>query len=241
MVFLVLFLQKKDSLLMATSETFLGVFFNTKIMLQALPDILAGMVVTIEIALLVVVTGLACGLALALIRSLAIRPLNWLIIFTVDLFRALPPLVIIVLFYFGLPNLNLTLSGFICTWISLSLVLMAFSEEIFWAGITAVARGQWEASRSTGLSFGQTLFHVVLPQALRITIPPLTNRTIAITKSTALASVVAVNEILGAASSAVSNTYNPSPLTMAAIAYLAIFLPVVVFGRWIEPRFAWKK
>jgi polar amino acid transport system permease protein len=139
------------------------------------------------------------------------------------------------------PNLNLTLSGFICTWISLSLVLMAFSEEIFWAGITAVARGQWEASRSTGLSFGQTLFHVVLPQALRITIPPLTNRTIAITKSTALASVVAVNEILGAASSAVSNTYNPSPLTMAAIAYLAIFLPVVVFGRWIETRFAWKK
>ena len=226
---------------MANSETFLGVFFNTKIMLQYLPDILAGMVVTIEIALLVIVTGLACGLALALVRALAIRPLNWLIIFTVDLFRALPPLVIIVLFYFGLPNLDLTPSGFVCTWMSLSLVLMSFSEEIFWAGITAVARGQWEAARSTGLSFGQTLFSVVLPQALRITIPPLTNRTIAITKSTALASVVAVNEILGAASSAVSNSYNPSPLTMAAIAYLAIFLPVVVLGRWIETRFAWKK
>ncbi len=226
---------------MANSETFLGVFFNTKIMLQYLPNILEGMVVTIEIALLVIITGLACGLALALVRALAIRPLNWLIIFTVDLFRALPPLVIIVLFYFGLPNLNLTPSGFICTWMSLSLVLMSFSEEIFWAGITAVARGQWEAARSTGLSFGQTLFTVVLPQALRITIPPLTNRTIAITKSTALASVVAVNEILGAASSAVSNSYNPSPLTMAAIAYLAIFLPVVVLGRWIETRFAWKK
>jgi polar amino acid transport system permease protein len=226
---------------MATSETFLGVFFNAKVMHQALPSILQGMVVTIEIALLVVATGLVCGLALALVRALAIRPLNWLIIFTVDLFRALPPLVIIVLFYFGLPNLNLAPSGFVCTWLALSLVLMAFSEEIFWAGITAVARGQWEAARSTGLSFGQTLFSVVLPQALRITIPPLTNRTIAITKSTALASVVAVNEILGAASSAVSNTYNPSPLTLAALAYLAIFLPVVVLGRWIETRFAWKK
>ena len=100
---------------MANSETFLGVFFNTKIMLQYLPDILAGMVVTIEIALLVIATGLACGLALALVRALAIRPLNWLIIFTVDLFRALPPLVIIVLFYFGLPNLNLTPSGLIGT------------------------------------------------------------------------------------------------------------------------------
>lgn len=226
---------------MASSETFLGVFFNTKIMLRYLPDILTGMVVTVEIAVLVVLTGLAAGLALALVRTLAIRPLNWLIVFVVDLFRALPPLVIIVLFYFGLPNLNLTPSGFVCTWLSLSLVLMAFSEEIFWAGITAVARGQWEAARSTGLSFGQTLLNVVLPQALRITIPPLTNRTIAITKSTALASVVAVNEILGQASSAVSNSYNPSPLTLAAIAYLALFLPVVILGRWVETRFAWKK
>ena len=226
---------------MTTSETFLGVFFNAKIMARYLPDILAGMIITIEIAVLVILTGLAAGLALALVRALAIRPLNWLVIFTVDLFRALPPLVIIVLFYFGLPDLNLTPSGFVCTWLALSLVLMAFSEEIFWAGITAVARGQWEAARSTGLSFGQTLFSVVLPQALRITIPPLTNRTIAITKSTALASVVAVNEILGAASSAVSNSYNPSPLTLAALAYLAIFLPVVILGRWIETRFAWKK
>lgn len=226
---------------MASRETFLGVFFNARVMAEALPAILQGMVVTIEIALLVIATGLVSGLALALVRSLALRPLNWAIIFTVDLFRALPPLVIIVLFYFGLPNINLSPSGFVCTWLALSLVLMAFSEEIFWAGITAVARGQWEAARSTGLSFGQTLFGVVLPQALRITIPPLTNRTIAITKSTALASVVAVNEILGAASSAVSNTYNPSPLTLAALAYLAIFLPVVVLGRWIETRFAWKK
>ena len=226
---------------MTNSQRFLDTFFNAKVMARYLPDILAGMVVTVELAVLVILTGLAAGLALALLRALAIRPLNWAIIFVVDLFRALPPLVIIVLFYFGLPSLGLTPSGFICTWMSLALVLMAISEEIFWAGITAVAKGQWEAARSTGLSFGQTLLNVVLPQALRITIPPLTNRTIAITKSTALGSVVAVTEILGQASSAVSNSYNPSPLTMAAAAYLAIFLPVVLLGRWVETRFAWKK
>ena len=124
--------------------------------------------------------------ALALLRSLAIRPLNWLIIFVVDLFRSLPPLVVIVLIYFGLPSVDLSPSGFVSTWLSLAFVLMAFSEEIFWAGITSVAKGQWEAARSTGLSFGQTLMSVVLPQALRLTIPPLTNRTIAITKGTAL-------------------------------------------------------
>ena len=222
-------------------ERFLDTFFNPAVMVRYWPDIVAGFFVTVELALLVVVTGLAAGLALALLRSLNIRPVNWLIVLLVDLFRALPPLVIIVLIYFGLPAVDVSASGFVSTWAALGLVLMAFSEEIFWAGITAVPKGQWEAARSTGLGFGQTLINVVLPQALRLTIPPLTNRTIAITKGTALGSVVAVSEILGQASSAVSNSYNPSPLTLGAAAYLVLFLPVVVLGRWVETRFAWKR
>ena len=226
---------------MSNWDRFTETFFNAAVMAKYLPDIAHGMVITLEIAALVVVTGLTAGLLLALLRSLAIRAVNLLIVFVVDLFRALPPLVIIVLFYFGLPSVDIAPSGFVSTWLALSLVLMAFSEEIFWAGITAVVKGQWEAARSTGLTFGQTLMNVILPQALRITIPPLTNRTIAITKGTALASVVAVTEILGAASSAVSNSYNPSPLTLAAAAYLLLFLPVVVVGRWVETRFSWKR
>jgi len=222
-------------------DRFLETFFNAKVMVKYWPDIAYGMLVTVELAVLVVISGLAAGLFLALIRSLAIRPLNWLIVFVVDLFRALPPLVIIVLIYFGFPSIDVTPSGFVSTWMSLALVLMAFSEEIFWAGITSVHKGQWEASRSTGLSFGQTLVNVVLPQALRLTIPPLTNRTIAITKGTALGSVVAVSEILGQASSAVSNSYNPSPLILGAAAYLVLFLPVVVLGRWVEKKWSWKR
>src|SRR5471032_2184296 len=115
---------------MSAWERFLDTFFNVKVMAKYWPDILSGVLVTIELAVLVVLTGLAAGLALALIRSLAIRPINWLIIFIVDLFRALPPLVIIVLIYFGLPSVNLAPSGFVSTWLSLALVLMAFSEEI---------------------------------------------------------------------------------------------------------------
>jgi polar amino acid transport system permease protein len=222
-------------------QRFLDTFFNAKVMARYAPDIAWGMVVTIELAALVIVTGLAAGLALALVRSLGWRPVNLLIVFVVDLFRALPPLVVIVFIYFGLPALEFSPSGFVSSWLSLMLVLMAFSEEIFWAGITSTPRGQWEAARSTGLSYGQTLIHVVLPQALRLTIPPLTNRTIAITKGTALASVVAVSEILGAASSAVSNSYNPSPLTLGAAAYLVLFFPMVVFGRWLETRMRWKR
>ena len=226
---------------MTNWDRFLETFLNAKMMARYLPDILQGALVTIQIAGLVIVSGLVLGLALALLRSFGFRPLNLLIVFVVDLFRALPPLVIIVFIYFGLPAEGVKNWGFISTWLSLTFVLMAFSEEIFWAGITSIPKGQWEAARSTGLSYGQALMSVVLPQALRLTIPPLTNRTIAITKGTALASVVAVGEMLGMASSAVSNSYNPSPLTMAAIGYLILFFPMVVFGRWLETRMAWKR
>ena len=111
---------------------------------------------------------------------------------------------------------------------------MAFSEEIFWAGITSVHKGQWEAARSTGLGFGQTLMNVVLPQALRLTIPPLTNRTIAITKGTALGTAVSLPELLGRAQSAMAIAANPSPLTLAAALYLLFFVPLVVASRWLE-------
>lgn len=222
-------------------EKFSDTFFNATVMAKYLPNIIDGFFLTVWLAVLVVITGIAAGLALALLRALGIRPLNWLIIFVVDLFRALPPLVVIVLIYFGLPAMEVSPTAFGTTWISLSLVLMAFAEEIFWAGITAVPKGQWEAARSTGLTFAQTLGSVVLPQALRLTIPPLTNRTIAITKGTALGSVIGLSEILSQASSGVSFSFNPSPLTLGAAAYLVLFLPVVVLGRWIETRFAWKR
>lgn len=216
-------------------------FFDFSLMSAYWPDILRGFLITVQMSILTVLIGIPLGLALAILRLYGIRPLNWLIIFIVDLFRSLPPLVIIVLVYFGLPYAGPSPSGFVSTWLSLALVLMAFSEEIFWAGITSIHRGQWEASRSTGLSYGQTLFNVILPQAFRLTIPPLTNRTIAITKGTALGTVVAVTEILGQASSAVSNSYNPSPLMMGAAAYIVLFFPVVVAARWIETKFAWKR
>jgi polar amino acid transport system permease protein len=222
-------------------ERFLDSFFNPRVAAEYLPKIIDGFWLTILLALCVIGAGLAAGLLLAVLRSLGLRVLNWGIVFVVDLFRALPPLVVIALLYFGLPAAGVSLSGFAAAWLALSLVLMAFAEEIVWAGITAVPRGQWEAARSTGLTFLATLRLVVLPQALRMVVPPLTNRTIAITKGTALASVVAVPEILGAAQAGVSFSFNPTPLTLGALAYLVLFVPVVVLGRWIETRFAWRR
>jgi polar amino acid transport system permease protein len=197
--------------------------------------------VTIEIAAAVVVTGILLGLALAVVRAFRVLAINALIVVLVDVFRALPPLVLVLLVYFGLPNAGINLPSFAVLWFVLSLVLAAFAEEIFWAGILSIPKGQWEAARSTGLSFLGTLTYIVLPQAILLTVPPLTNRTIAITKNTALGMVIGVGEILNQATTAQSFSGNATPLMMGAIAYVILFIPVVVLGRFLETRFAWRR
>ena len=102
-------------------------------------------------------------------------------------------------------------------------------------------RSQWDAARSTGLSFSETLAFVVLPQTIRMVLPPLVNRTIAITKNTALGTVIGVPELLNVATTQVSFISNATPLTMAAIGYLVIFVPVVLLGSWLEARYAFRK
>ena len=220
---------------------FLDAFFNPVVMERYLPAILKGVVVTIEIAVAVVITGILLGLALAIVRAFHVRLINVLIVIFVDMFRALPPLVLVLLVYFGLPNVGINLPSFAVLWLVLALVLAAFAEEIFWAGITSTPKGQWEAARSTGLTFSKTLAYVVLPQAIRLGVPPLTNRTIAIIKNTALGTVIGVGEILNQATTAQSFTGNATPLMMGAIAYIVLFVPVVALGRWIETRFAWRR
>jgi His/Glu/Gln/Arg/opine family amino acid ABC transporter permease subunit len=216
-------------------------FFNLAVMRQYLPKVIEGMGVTVLLALAVVATGLLLGIVLGLLRSLRLKPLNLLIVVFADVFRAVPALVILIIIYFALPTVGIRLSGFASAWLGLSLVLAAFAEEIVWAGILSVPRGQWEAARATGLNFAQGMRFVVLPQALRLTVAPLTNRAIVITKNTALASVLAVGEILYQAQAGYSFSYNPSPLTLGAIAYLILFIPLIWFGRWVEGRFAWKR
>ena len=220
---------------------FLDSFFNGELIRQYLPSIAKGTVTTVEIAFAIVVTGILLGLVLAVVRTFRVRSLNALIVAFVDMLRALPPLVLVLLVYFGLPNIGIKIPSFAVLWIVLSCVLAAFAEEIFWAGILSVPKGQWEAAQSTGLGFLSTLVYIVLPQAVRLTVPPLTNRTVAITKNTALGTVIGVPEILNQATTAQSFSGNATPLMMGAIAYVILFIPVVALGRFLETRFAWRR
>lgn len=209
-------------------------FLNIAVLAKAWPMVLQGFGVTVMVSLLVIVLGLGAGLGLAVLRSLHSKVLNALIVGWVDLFRTLPQLVIIIVLYFGMPYVGLTLSPFVTTVLALGAVLSAFAGEIFWSSIQALPRGQWDAARALGFGKMRMLFRIILPQAWRLAIPMLTNRAISISKGTALGTAVALPETLGQAQSFMSMVANPSPLTLAAALYLTLFIPLVVASRWVE-------
>ncbi|MBP8931668.1 MAG: amino acid ABC transporter permease [Paracoccus sp.] len=209
-------------------------FFDFSLLAPYWPDILRGFGLTVAMSVLTVVIGIPLGLGIAILRLYRFRLLNLLIILYIDFFRSIPQLVLIVLVYFALPYFSIVIAPFWAVVLALSVVLSAFAEEIFWASINSVPKGQWEAGRSTGLGFGQVLFSVILPQVTRMSIPPLTNRAIGISKGTTLGSVIAVPELLSVTSSIQSTVANPTALTVGALLFLVLFLPFVRFTRWLE-------
>jgi polar amino acid transport system permease protein len=156
----------------------------------------------------------------------------------VTLFRALPPLVLLILIYAGLPFAGLRLSPFTAVCLAFLLNNASFYGEILRAGIESVGRGQWDAARSTGLRPAQTLAFVVLPQATRNVLPDLVSNTVEVVKLTSLASVVAMPELLHSAEMARSVTYNSSPVVAAAAIYLALLWPFVRLMSRLEHRAA---
>jgi His/Glu/Gln/Arg/opine family amino acid ABC transporter permease subunit len=213
-------------------------YLNLEILREAFPEVLRGFWVTVQASIAVIVNGLAAGLALAIMRCLRNPIIDGVITTYVEIFRTLPQLVVLIFLYFGLPYMGLTLSPFFATVFGLSAVLSAFSAEIFWASIIAVPKGQWEAASALGFKAWRTLTYIILPQAVRLALPLVTNRSIAITKGTALGVALSLQETLGSAQSIMSIKANPSPLTLAALFYLLFFIPLVAFSRYVERRFS---
>lgn len=218
-------------------QGFVFSFLNPSIIHRYTPFIARGMLVTIEMGLVVVAAGLIAGFVLSFVRALGVKYINFFIVIFADIMRSLPPLVVIMILFFAFPYINISMSAFVATALALSLVLAAFAEEIFFAGIQATPKGLMEAGRSTGLTWFQAMWFAVWPYALKLTIPPLTNRVIAITKNTALGAVVGLSEVLSNAQSASSSSGSATPLTMCAIGCLLIFVPVVIAGRFVESKF----
>lgn len=211
-------------------------FFNLEILLKVYPLLLKGLWMTLKLCLVVVPLGVIGGLAVAVTYSFHVRWLNWLLIVYVDFFRSFPPLVLLILVFYGLPFIGLEVPNFVAVLIAFLLNTSSYFGEIFRAGIESVGRGQWEAARSTGMNTLQTMFYVILPQATRNVAPDLTSNTLEVIKFTALASVVALPELLRMGRVAQGITYNSTPLIVVALIYLAMLWPLVRLLSRMERR-----
>jgi polar amino acid transport system permease protein len=219
-------------------EALVHQFFNLAIMERSLPLVLAGLRQTIILCMVVVPLGLAGGLAFALLSLTRLRALRFATLAGIDFFRAVPPLVLLIFVYSGLPFAGVRLSPLAAVAIAFFLNASSYYGEIYRAGIDSIGAGQWDAARSTGLKRHQTLAYVVLPQAVRNVLPDLVSNTVEVVKLTSIASVVALPELLYSADMARSVTFNSSPIVLAAAIYLVILWPVVRLVSRLERRIA---
>lgn len=215
----------------------INTFFNIPVLLDSLPQLLWGLLVTLQIGITSIVVGLVGGLFLAVARLYAPTLVVALIRVYVDVFRSIPLLVLLIVVYYALPFVGIKLSPFLSAVTALSLVSAAYTAEIFRAGIEAIPHGQFEASAALGLSNKHTMIDVILPQAVRIVIPPLTNNCINVLKDTALASVVAMPDLLKQATQAQALSANPTPLIGAALIYILLLWPMVSVVARLEKHF----
>jgi polar amino acid transport system permease protein len=213
-------------------------FLNWNVFVETLPLLLSGLWITIGLGLTAIVLGLGGGLMLALLRLYAPPPIKALAIAYIDVFRAIPLLVLLIVIYYALPFVGIRLSPFASATTALSLVSAAYSAEILRAGIEGVPRGQFEAARALGLGPVRQMTDVILPQAVKLVIPPITSNAINVMKDTALASVVAMPDLLKQATQAQALAANPTPLIGAAVIYLVLLLPFVRLVGFAETRLA---
>ncbi len=202
-------------------------FFNWSVFAGALPALLEGLWITILLGMVSIVAGMVSGLLMALARIYGPAPLRLAARIYIDVLRSIPLLVLLVLVYYALPFVGIRMSSFVSAAMAISLVSCAYSAEIFRAGIEAIPKGQFEAADAIGLGFLRSMRYVILPQALRIVVPPLTSNCINVLKDTALASVVAMPDLLKQATQAQALAANPTPLIGAAVLYLLLLLPLV--------------
>lgn len=214
----------------------IDIFFNLSVLQRALPMLLRGLWYTLSLGVTAIVLGSVFGTLIAITRLYAPRPLRLLAVLYIDLVRAIPVLVLLILLYYALPFAGITLSSFAAAAAALTLVLSAFTAEVVRSGIEATPKGQFEAASALGLGFWLTMRKVILPQAIRIVIPPHASNCVSVIKDTALASVVALSDLLKQATDAQALFANPSPLIGAALIYVALLWPLVRLTGWLERR-----
>ena len=209
------------------------------------PLLLEASGVTVEISILGMLLAVALGLPIALARMYGPAPLRWLALVYVEFFRGIPILLLLYFLYFGLPVIadqwdlpwSLKLQPLQAAVLGFGLNYAAYESEIYRAGIGSIPAGQWEAAASLGMSSGLTLRRVILPQAVRVILPPMTNDFVALFKDTSVVSVIAVVELTKQYQILATSSLKFLELGLAtAFLYLVMSVPLGYLSRYLERR-----
>ena len=211
--------------------------FDLHVVVEYLPDLLNGLMITILFTLGSLALGLAIGIFAAVLSLSRSAFAGWLVRGYVDFIRGTPLLLQLFILYYALPPLGLKMSAATAGILGLGINAGAYLAEIFRAGFEAVPRAHVQAARSLGMSYLQTIVRIELPQAATLVLPPLANEVISLVKSTSLISTISIGELLRSGQIAVSITFAPLEIYLVvALFYLVINLSLSQFVRYLEGR-----
>lgn len=194
---------------------------------------------TIKASLIALIASFVLGTLIAVMRIAPVKPLNWFGAAYVEFVRNVPLLVIVSIFFLGSPALKLPLDGFQAGTIGLTFYTAAFIAEAIRAGIQSVPVGQTEAARSSGMTYGQTMRHIVLPQAIKIVIPPLGNQFLNLVKNSSVLGVVAGLDLMYYADIVATRSFVTFEVYIfAAMFYLVLTIPLSIGVQYLERRLA---
>ena len=211
--------------------------FDIGMIAQVLPDLLSYLDVTLLVGFVSIALGSLLGGLLAWVNISGTRPLRWLTVSYVYVMRCTPSIVLLFIVFYGLPKLAFAVFDYdmndlhraVFAIITFTLLFGAYISEVFRAAYKAVPRGQFEAARVLGMSAPLTMRRIVLPQVLRITLPPVSNETINLVKDTSLVYILAMNDLLRVARTIVQREFDMTPFLIAGIFYLAM-TAVLTYG-----------
>jgi len=205
-----------------------------------LADMLQGSGITLSLFAITLALSLPIGFLLSLGRLSKFKPLSWLIWLYTWVLRGTPLMLQILFIYFGLDLIGITIQDrFLAAVIAFVLNYSAYFCEIFRGGIQSIGRGQYEASEMLGLSYPQTMLRIVLPQAFRRVLPPISNEVITLIKDTALVYVIALQDVMRMAYGVAVKSLTITPFLFAAVFYLLMTFVLTVLLNRLEKRFAY--
>jgi ectoine/hydroxyectoine ABC transporter permease protein EhuD len=209
--------------------------FSWSLAREALPALLEGLKITVELTFIVIAISLVLGVFVALARMSQHRVLRAVTGVYVDFMRATPLLLQLIYIYFVLPTVGIRLEPFVAAVVGLSLNYTAYLSEVYRSGIQAIPRGQLDAAAALGMRPSLTMRRIVLPQAVRIVIPTLGNYFVALFKDTSLASALTLQELLFSGQIIISRTYDYFTIyTMVLFLYFLVCYPALLFVRYLE-------